>query len=144
MSRSANATSEWKLKCANISDTSRSWFATTTRRSPTTRTHSAFSSSRIPPLGGEKRWVLLAPPGSNETRLLIAKASTPEQMSRVGNQTGGRVFLFLHTDDFWRDYRAMSSRGVKFCETPRDESYGTVAVFEDLYGNRWDLLQLRK
>ncbi len=95
------------------------------------------------PLGGEKRWVLLAPPGSTETRLLLAKASTPEQMSRIGNQTGGRVFLFLHTDDFRRDYHAMFTRGVKFCEAPRDESYGTVAVFEDFYGNRWDLLQLR-
>jgi catechol 2,3-dioxygenase-like lactoylglutathione lyase family enzyme len=95
------------------------------------------------PLGPDKRWVLLAPPGSHESRLLIAKASTPGQISRVGNQTGGRVFLFLHTDDFWRDHRAMSSRGVKFCEAPREEPYGTVAVFEDLYGNRWDLLQLR-
>jgi len=91
-----------------------------------------------------KRWVLLAAPGSIETRLLLAKASTPQQMARVGNQTGGRVFLFLHTDDFLRDYREMTARGVKFCEAPRDESYGTVAVFEDLYGNRWDLLQLRR
>jgi catechol 2,3-dioxygenase-like lactoylglutathione lyase family enzyme len=94
-------------------------------------------------LGGGKRWVLLAPPGSVETRLLLAEASTPEQMARVGDQTGGRVFLFLHTDDFWRDYHQMISRGVKFREAPRDEPYGTVAVFEDLYGNRWDLLQLR-
>jgi len=91
-----------------------------------------------------KRWVLLAAPGSIETRLLLAQASTPEQMTRIGNQTGGRVFLFLHTDDFQRDYREMIARGVKFCEAPRDESYGTVAVFEDLYGNRWDLLQLRR
>ena len=91
-----------------------------------------------------KRWVLLRPPGSVETRLLLAKASTPEQMARVGDQTGGRVFLFLHTDDFHRDYREMTARGVKFCEAPREESYGTVAVFEDLYGNRWDLLQLRR
>ena len=95
-------------------------------------------------LGGGKRWVLLAAPGSVETRLLLAKASTPEQMARIGDQTGGRVFLFLHTDDFQRDYREMSARGVKFCEAPREESYGTVAVFEDLYGNRWDLLQLRR
>jgi catechol 2,3-dioxygenase-like lactoylglutathione lyase family enzyme len=95
-------------------------------------------------LGGGKRWVLLAPPGSVETRLLLAEASTPEQMARVGDQTGGRVFLFLHTDDFWRDYREMIARGVKFREAPRDEPYGTVAVFEDLYGNRWDLLQLRR
>jgi catechol 2,3-dioxygenase-like lactoylglutathione lyase family enzyme len=95
-------------------------------------------------LGGGKRWVLLAPPGSVETRLLIAQASTPEQTARVGDQTGGRVSFFLHTDDFQRDYREMNARGVKFCESPRDESYGTVAVFEDLYGNRWDLLQLRR
>jgi catechol 2,3-dioxygenase-like lactoylglutathione lyase family enzyme len=94
-------------------------------------------------LGAEKRWVLLAAPGAVETRLLLAKASTPEQLTRVGNQTGGRVFLFLHTDDFWRDYREMTARDVHFCEAPRDEVYGTVAVFEDLYGNRWDLLQLR-
>jgi catechol 2,3-dioxygenase-like lactoylglutathione lyase family enzyme len=96
------------------------------------------------PLGGGKRWVLLAPPGSVETRLLIAQASTPEQTARIGDQTGGRVSFFLHTDDFQRDYREMLARGVKFCESPRDESYGTVAVFEDLYGNRWDLLQLRR
>jgi catechol 2,3-dioxygenase-like lactoylglutathione lyase family enzyme len=89
----------------------------------------------------EKRWVLLAPPGSVETRLLLAKASTLEQAARIGDQTGGRVFLFLHTDDFARDYNEMIARGVKFREAPRDESYGTVAVFEDLYGNRWDLLQ---
>jgi catechol 2,3-dioxygenase-like lactoylglutathione lyase family enzyme len=95
-------------------------------------------------LGGDKRWILLAPPGSVESRLLLAKASTPEQQARVGDQTGGRVFLFLHTDDFWRDYREMIARGIKFREAPRDESYGTVAVFEDLYGNRWDLLQLRR
>ena len=94
-------------------------------------------------LGGDKRWVLLAAPGSVETRLLIAQASTPEQMARIGDQTGGRVSFFLHTDDFQRDYREMIARGVKFCESPRDESYGTVAVFKDLYGNRWDLLQLR-
>ncbi len=96
------------------------------------------------PLGGGKRWVLLAPPGSVETRLLIAQALTPEQTARIGDQTGGRVSFFLHTDDFQRDYREMLARGVKFCESPRDESYGTVAVFEDLYGNRWDLLQLRR
>jgi hypothetical protein len=73
--------------------------------------------------------------------LLLAQASTPEQLSRVGNQTGGRVFLFLHTDDFWRDYNAMNARNVKFLEHPREESYGIVAVFEDLYGNKWDLIQ---
>jgi catechol 2,3-dioxygenase-like lactoylglutathione lyase family enzyme len=94
-------------------------------------------------LGHEKRWVLVAPSGSHGTKLLLARASTPEETSRIGNQTGGRVFLFLHTDDFWRDYRAMTARGVKFCEAPREEAYGTVAVFEDLYGNKWDLLQLK-
>jgi len=95
------------------------------------------------PLGEEKRWVLVAPPGSAAgTRLLLARAATPEQAERIGNQTGGRVFLFLHTNDFWRDYRALQSRGVRFLEEPRQEAYGTVAVFEDLYGNRWDLLEL--
>jgi catechol 2,3-dioxygenase-like lactoylglutathione lyase family enzyme len=94
-------------------------------------------------VGEQKRWVLVAPPHSNGTKLLLARASTPEEETRIGNQTGGRVFLFLHTDDFWRDYRAMTSRGVKFCEAPREETYGTVVVFEDLYGNKWDLLQLK-
>jgi catechol 2,3-dioxygenase-like lactoylglutathione lyase family enzyme len=94
-------------------------------------------------LGNGKRWVLVRPPGSTGTDLLLANAVNPEQASRIGNQTGGRVFLFLHTDDFWRDYRAMTSRGVKFCRPPSEESYGTVAVFEDLYGNQWDLLQLK-
>lgn len=93
------------------------------------------------PLSNGKRWVLVAPPGSTETRLLLARAVTPEQSSRVGGQTGGRVFLFLHTDDFWRDFAALRKKGVVFCEEPRRESYGTVAVFSDLYGNRWDLLQ---
>ena len=88
-----------------------------------------------------KRWVLVRPPNSQGSSLLLAQASTPEQVSRIGNQTGGRVFLFLHTDDFWRDYREMKARGVKFRESPREESYGTVAVFEDLYGNKWDLLE---
>ena len=94
-------------------------------------------------LGNQKRWVLVSPPGSSATNLLLARASTPEEASRVGNQTGGRVFLFLHTDDFWRDYREMLTRGVKFKEEPREEAYGTVAVFEDLYGNKWDLLELK-
>lgn len=93
---------------------------------------------------GDKRWVLVRPPGAQETCLLLAKATTAEQGSRIGNQTGGRVFLFLHTDDFEGDYAAMRSRGVRFLEEPRQEAYGTVAVFEDLYGNRWDLLELRK
>jgi catechol 2,3-dioxygenase-like lactoylglutathione lyase family enzyme len=87
-----------------------------------------------------KRWVLVAPPGGG-TALLLARAATPEQESRVGDQTGGRVFLFLHTDDFWRDYHEMKSRGVIFAEEPRREAYGTVAVFYDLCGNRWDLIQ---
>lgn len=94
------------------------------------------------PLGGGKRWVLVAPPGvPGGSALLLAQADGPEQLDRVGNQTGGRVFLFLTTDDFWRDYQAFQARGVRFLETPRQESYATVAVFADLYGNRWDLLQ---
>jgi len=92
-------------------------------------------------LGAGKRWVVVAPPGAAETRLLLARAVQPEEIAALGRQGGGRVWLFLHTDDFWRDHRAYSARGVKFCETPREESYATVAVFEDLYGNRWDLLQ---
>jgi len=92
------------------------------------------------PLADGKRWILVAPPGSTETRLLLARAATLEQAAAVGVQAGGRVFLFLHTDDFWRDYDAMREKGVRFCEEPRKETYGTVAVFEDLYGNRWDLL----
>ena len=89
-----------------------------------------------------KRWVLIAPPGSTETSLLLAKAANAEQEVRIGDQTGGRVFLFLHTNDFWGDFHMMRSKGVHFCEDPRQETYGTVAVFQDLYGNRWDLLQL--
>jgi len=95
-------------------------------------------------LSENKRWVLIAPPGSQGTSLLLARAATPEQVSRIGNQTGGRVFLFLHTDDFWRDYREMIARKVKFTRPPSEESYGMVAVFEDLYGNQWDLLQLKR
>lgn len=95
-------------------------------------------------LSDEKRWVLVAPPGSHGTSLLLARAATPEQASRIGNQTGGRVFLFLHTDDFWRDYSQMTSRQLKFIRPASEESYGTVADFEDLYGNRWDLLQLKE
>ncbi len=91
--------------------------------------------------GRDKRWVLIAPKGSHGTQLLLAKASNEEEASRIGNQTGGRVFLFLHTDDFWRDYKAMREKGVKFVREPKEEDYGTVAVFEDLYGNKWDLLQ---
>src|SRR6185369_7121035 len=95
------------------------------------------------PRGPGKRWVLVAPRGSNGTALLLAKAVGEEQASRIGNQAGGRVFLFLHTDDFARDHRVFVARGVRFTETPRHESYGSVAVFEDLYGNRWDLLERR-
>jgi catechol 2,3-dioxygenase-like lactoylglutathione lyase family enzyme len=94
-------------------------------------------------LGNAKRWVRVRPAGSTGTDLLLARAVTPEQSSRVGNQTGGRVFLFLHTDDFWRDYHAVTAKGVNFIRPPSEESYGTVAVFEDLYGNKWDLLQLK-
>ena len=88
-----------------------------------------------------KRWVVVSPPGACESRLLLARASTPEQESRIGAQTGGRVFLFLHTDDFWRDYARYKAKGVEFVRPPRREPYGTVAVFKDLYGNMWDLLQ---
>jgi catechol 2,3-dioxygenase-like lactoylglutathione lyase family enzyme len=93
-------------------------------------------------LGEGKRWILVAPPGGPGTRILLAKAATSRQKARIGDQTGGRVFLFLYTDDFWRDYEEFRSRGVSFRETPRQEAYGTVAVFKDLYGNRWDLLQV--
>ena len=92
-------------------------------------------------LSNGKRWVRVAPPGATETSLLLARAVTEEQIAHCGNQTGGRVFLFLHTDDFWRDYHAMVGKGVTFLERPRQEAYGTVAVFEDLYGNKWDLLE---
>ncbi len=87
-----------------------------------------------------KRWVRIAPSGSDGCGLLLAKAATEEQKSRVGNQTGGRVFLFLHTDDFWRDYENMKAAGVEFVSEPATESYGTVTVFKDLYGNLWDFI----
>ncbi|RUO34804.1 VOC family protein [Aliidiomarina soli] len=90
----------------------------------------------------DKRWVVVAPPNSHGATLLLAKASKPQQRDVVGNQTGGRVFLFLSTDDFWRDYEYMKSVDIKFIREPKSMEYGTVAVFEDLYGNRWDLLQL--
>ena len=93
------------------------------------------------PLGGGKRWVVVAPAESTGASLLLAKAATPEQLSHVGDQTGGRVFLFLHTDDFWDDTNHMQSRGVQFIEQPRHEPYGMVVVFLDLYGNKWDLVQ---
>jgi catechol 2,3-dioxygenase-like lactoylglutathione lyase family enzyme len=89
----------------------------------------------------DKRWVTVAPPGSTETRLLLAQAAGEEQSARIGNQAGGRIFLFLHTDDFWRDFHSYKAKGVAFVREPMAESYGTVAVFEDLYGNLWDLLQ---
>jgi catechol 2,3-dioxygenase-like lactoylglutathione lyase family enzyme len=91
----------------------------------------------------DKRWVVVAPPGSTGTTLLLARASKPEQEPFVGRQTGGRVFLFLSTDDFWRDYNEMKAAGIRFIRPPKEESYGTVAVFEDLYGNLWDLIQRR-
>lgn len=93
------------------------------------------------PRGEGKRWVVVAPPNSTGTNLLFAKAVNPEQASRVGNQTGGRVGFFLHTDDFWRDFESMKTKGVTFLEEPRTETYGMVVVFQDLYGNRWDLMQ---
>jgi catechol 2,3-dioxygenase-like lactoylglutathione lyase family enzyme len=91
-----------------------------------------------------KRWVVVSPPGSQGTTLLLAKASKPEQEPFIGNQTGGRVFLFLNTDDFWRDYNAMRKNGIIFIREPKEADYGLVAVFLDLYGNQWDLLQLNK
>ena len=89
----------------------------------------------------QKRWVVIAPPGSTGTTLLLARASTPEQEAFIGNQAGGRVFLFLKTDDFRHDYERMVAAGVRFVREPTDQPYGTVAVFEDLYGTRWDLIQ---
>lgn len=91
----------------------------------------------------DKRWVVVAPPGSRGTTLLLAQASKPEQEPFIGNQAGGRVFLFLNTDDFWRDYNAMRAQGIEFVREPKEAEYGTVAVFKDLYGNQWDLLQLK-
>jgi catechol 2,3-dioxygenase-like lactoylglutathione lyase family enzyme len=92
-------------------------------------------------LDDRKRWVVVSPPGAGETGLLLARAATAGQRDRIGDQTGGRVALFLRTADFWRDYQRMRAAGVSFLEPPRHEPYGTVAVFEDLYGNRWDLIQ---
>jgi catechol 2,3-dioxygenase-like lactoylglutathione lyase family enzyme len=95
------------------------------------------------PQGGGRRWVLLAPPGPPGCRLLLAKAKDAGEAQAIGRQAGGRVFLFLHTDDFAGDFRGMRERGVRFHEEPREEAYGTVAVFEDLYGNKWDLIMAR-
>jgi len=92
----------------------------------------------------DKRWVLVAPPYSEGTNILLARATTPEQLKAVGNQTGGRVAFFLNTDDFWRDYNEMLERDIHFVREPKEASYGTVAVFEDLYGNLWDLVEMKK
>lgn len=92
----------------------------------------------------DKRWVVVAPPGSKGTTLLLARASKQEQEPFIGNQSGGRVFLFLNSDDFWRDYNEMVSRGIEFVRKPKEQDYGMVAVFKDLYGNLWDLLQLKE
>ncbi|KAA3615003.1 MAG: VOC family protein [Calditrichaeota bacterium] len=94
-------------------------------------------------LSETKRWVVVSPPGSNGCSLLLAKAGDENQTASIGNQTGGRVFLFLHTDDFWRDYNKMIKKDINFVRGPNDEEYGTVAVFEDLYGNLWDLIEPR-
>ncbi len=91
-------------------------------------------------LSETKRWVLVSPKNSDGCKLLLAKAVTDEQQSRAGNQTGGRVFLFLHTDDFWRDYKDYKAKGIEFIREPVKEAYGTVSVFKDLYGNLWDLI----
>src|SRR6476660_7114152 len=93
------------------------------------------------PLSAEKRWVMVAPPGAKECNLLLAKAANDQQLYSVGNQTGGRVFLFLFTDNFWRDYNKYEERNIRFIRPPHEEPYGTVAVFEDLYGNLWDLIE---
>lgn len=95
-------------------------------------------------LSDTKRWVKVAPPGNNDCCLLLAKASDEKQASFVGNQSGGRVFLFLYTDDFWRDYKSMTEKGIQFTTPPKEEVYGTVAVFEDLYGNLWDFIEPKK
>ncbi len=96
------------------------------------------------PLGGGKRWVRIAPRGAAETSLLLARAANERQLAQVGDQMGGRVGFFLHTDDFRRDHAAMSAQGVNFVEAPREEIYGTVVVFEDLYGNRWDMIEPKR
>jgi catechol 2,3-dioxygenase-like lactoylglutathione lyase family enzyme len=92
----------------------------------------------------DKRWVVVSPAGANESGILLARASTPEQEAHIGNQTGGRVSFFLYTDDFWRDYNSLIAKGVVFMREPKEQSYGIVAVFKDLYGNQWDLLQPKR
>lgn len=92
----------------------------------------------------DKRWVVVSPPGTSGTTILLARASNPEQEPFIGNQAGGRVFLFLGTDDFWRDYNDMISKGIEFVREPKEQDYGMVAVFKDLYGNLWDLVQFKK
>jgi catechol 2,3-dioxygenase-like lactoylglutathione lyase family enzyme len=103
-----------------------------------------FTLAEDRPMGGAKRWVVVRPPGSAEGGLLLARAADQRQKEAIGNQSGGRVFLFLQTDNFTRDHEAFTARGVKFLEEPRHEAYGSVAVFEDLYGNRWDLIELNQ
>ena len=95
-------------------------------------------------LSDTKRWVVVSPSGAKETSILLSKASTSEQKNFIGNQTGGRVFLFLHTDNFWEDYDSLRIKGINFIENPREEECGIVVVFEDIYGNKWDLIQLKK
>jgi catechol 2,3-dioxygenase-like lactoylglutathione lyase family enzyme len=102
-----------------------------------------FSLVEDTPLGGGKRWILVGPPGGGP-RLVLAQPADERQAARIGDQTGGRVFLFLHTDDFWRDHARYLAKGVRFLETPREETYGWVAVFQDRWGNQWDLLQARR
>lgn len=108
-----------------------------------TKTLSFTVVEDIPQPDQNKRWVVIAPPGAKGAKILLARAATPEQEKFIGDQSGGRVFLFLNSDDFWRDFKAMQARGVKFVREPAEREYGIVAVFEDLYGNLWDLLQLR-
>ncbi|MFP2997713.1 VOC family protein [Spongiivirga sp. MCCC 1A20706] len=100
-----------------------------------------FELSEDTPLSAKKRWVLVTPKGDNNTSLLLAKADGAKQEAAIGNQSGGRVFLFLKTDNFKRDYQKMTANGITFLEKPRNEVYGTVAVFQDLYGNKWDLIE---